>query len=339
MQYYFAPMEGITGYVFRGAHHRHYGGVDQYYTPFITPTQTRKLTARELEDVRPEHNQGIAVVPQILTNHEEDFLWAAGRLAEMGYREVNLNLGCPSPTVVTKHRGSGFLELTGKLDRFLETVSRGLEEQNMKFSVKTRIGLLDPDEFPELLRIYNQYPLERLIVHPRVRTDFYKNHPNLDSFRLAAENSKNPVCYNGDLFSAEDAAAFWEQFPETDALMMGRGMLTNPALAEEIRAAERGKPSEASARAERCEMAGGRRQRLLAFHDEVLEGYRQVIPGDKNVMFKMKELWSYLAFSFPNEGKLIKKIKKAQRMEDYRAAVKGIFETGEMAEPPMFGGF
>ncbi len=323
MQYMFAPMEGITGYVFRNAHHKFCGGADAYYTPFITPTQNRKMTARELEDVRPEHNQGLTVVPQVLTNQADGFLWAADKLGQMGYSEVNLNLGCPSPTVVTKHRGAGFLERTDALNKFLETVSLGMEELGLDFSVKTRIGLTDYDEFPDLLQIYNRYPLKRLIIHPRVRMDFYGNHPHMESFALAVKESKNPVGYNGDLFSVSDYHEFRKQFPDTDFVMMGRGMLTNPFLALEM------------AQKTPCD----RRKQMLAFHDELLLGYRAVIPGDKNVLFKMKELWSYLAFGFANGDRLVKKIKKAQRMEDYQGAVQTLFETCPLAEPPVFGGF
>lgn len=193
MDYLFAPMEGITGYVFRNAHHRHFHGIKEYYTPFISPNQTRKLTPRELNDVIPEHNEGIPLIPQILTNKADDFLWAAKRLKELGYMEVNLNLGCPSGTVVAKKRGSGFLEYPMELDEFLYQVSEGICGLGMDLSVKTRIGKTDPQEFEELLSIYNRYPLKNLIVHPRVQTDYYKNHPRMDAFDLAVRESRNPV--------------------------------------------------------------------------------------------------------------------------------------------------
>ena len=140
MKVHFAPMEGITGHVFRSAYSRHFSGISEYYSPFLTPNQTRKLTSREMEDVRPENNRGICLIPQILTNQAEDFLWAARKLNEMGYDTVNLNLGCPSATVVPKRRGAGFLGMPEELDRFLERVSRELESCSMELSVKTRIG-------------------------------------------------------------------------------------------------------------------------------------------------------------------------------------------------------
>ncbi len=312
MNYYFAPMEGITGYVYRKAHHRFYGNITQYFTPFIAPNRSRKLTSREMNDVLPSHNEGIPIVPQLLTNRAEDFVWAAAKIREFGYREVNLNLGCPSGTVVAKYRGAGFLALPEELDRFLEVVTREMERMDMKFSVKTRIGKDSSREFERLIGIFNQYPLERLIVHPRIQTDFYKNQPDWEAFGQAVKNSRNRICYNGDLFTSKDIRVFTDQFPMVQEIMLGRGLLKNPALAEE------GKGD-----LTRTLNDFGR---LRAFHDQVLEGYREAIPGDRNVLFKMKELWFYLADGFEGGERLAKKIRKAGRMEEYLAAVEQMFD-------------
>ena len=212
MDCYFAPMEGVTGYVFRNAHRRFYGNITKYFSPFLAPNRSRKLSSRERNDILPEHNKGIMLVPQVLTNRAEDFIWAAQAIQEFGYGEVNLNLGCPSGTVVTKYRGAG---------------------------LKTRIGKSDPDEFQQLLLIFNRYPLEKLIIHPRLQTDFYQNSPNFPVFQYAVEHSSNPLCYNGDIFSEEDFICFQNQFPMVPSIMLGRGLLQDPALAETI--ANRGK--------------------------------------------------------------------------------------------------
>ena len=227
MRYEFAPMEGITGYIYRNAHHAFFPSVDRYYTPFITPKQGKSFTTREWNDVIREHNAGIEVIPQILTNQADGFCMVADKLKELGYEEVNLNLGCPSGTVVAKKKGSGFLAYPDELDRFLEEI---FERCSLEISVKTRIGADDPEEFEDLMRIFNRYPVKRLIVHPRVQKDFYKNTPRLDSFELAVRESKNPICYNGDMFCREDAGKIMERFPEIDCLMFGRGMLIDPGL-------------------------------------------------------------------------------------------------------------
>ena len=321
MKRYLAPMEGITGYVYRNVQHQYFNHIDKYFTPFITPTQHRKLTSRELNDILPEHNQGMYVVPQILTNQAEGFLWAAGKAKELGYREVNLNLGCPSGTVVSKGRGAGFLADPWKLDQFFQNVMDGILQMDMKLSVKTRIGVLDPEEFYELLEVFNRYPLSELIIHPRVRTDYYKNHPNMDIFRDAVRMSRHPLCYNGDIFRAEDCRRFEKKFPGVEAVMAGRGVIANPGLAEEI---SMGRKLE--------------KPRLQAFHNALLLAYREAIPGDKNVLFKMKEVWFYLACDFVDSEKQVKKIKKAGTMWEYEAAVERLFAECPLADEPGFVG-
>ena len=321
MKYYFAPMEGITGYIYRSAHHHNFGGVDRYFTPFIATTQNHRLSSREKNDICPEHNQGMRLVPQILTNKAEDFIWAAREIAGYGYREVNLNLGCPSGTVVAKKKGSGFLFYTVELDRFLEQVVKELEPDGISVSVKTRIGLNSPDEFEDLMQIYNRYPLKELIIHPRVRSDFYENRPNLSVFRAGAKQSLNPVCYNGDIFTREAFTAFTEQFPQNqfpmiESVMLGRGAVANPALFQQLKAV--GNPDKPSKSA------------LKAFHDEIFNGYRETMSGDRNTLFKMKELWFYMGglFDGKEEGikeKQLKKIKKSQKFPEYLAAVEEIF--------------
>ena len=352
MRYEFAPMEGITGYVYRNAHHQFYKKIDRYFTPFITPNQTRKFTSREMNDVLPEHNQGIEIVPQILTNKAEDFLWASETLRDLGYEEVNLNLGCPSGTVVTKKRGAGFLAFPVALDAFLEEVCNGINRLGMKISVKTRVGKDSPDEWEELLEIYSRYPLSELIVHPRIQTDFYRNHPNLDAYELAAEknsSSKISLTYNGDLFSIQDFENLIERFPNTETVMMGRGLLTNPALAEQIEGmqekcgsseagfckARRDDPcfsEKENEEKEKCD----EKQRLRKFHDALLAGYSEAIPGDRNVLFKMKELWFYFGQAFENDEKALKQIRKAVKMDVYRDAVAKIFSECELKNPPGF---
>lgn len=249
---YFAPLEGITGFAFRNTHYAAFASVEKYYTPFTAPNYTHHWKTRDREDVDPAHNKDIPLIPQILTNRADDFLWAAGELVEMGYREINLNLGCPMPTVVKKHRGSGQLEDLDALDLFLEQICTGMEkyglsdekgnsrtgndektcsEGKLRFSIKTRIGLRTAENAAELLKIYNRYPLCELIVHPRTQTDLYKGTPDLETFEMILEDSAHPVVYNGDIFTIEDYTELITRFPECPAVMIGRGLIANPALA------------------------------------------------------------------------------------------------------------
>lgn len=310
MNYYLAPMEGITGYIHRNAFHQFFPGVEKYFTAFIAPNQNGKLSSRERDDILPEHNNGMRVVPQILTNHADDFILTAKRLQEYGYEEVNLNLGCPSKTVVSKYRGSGFLAKPQELERFLDAV---FERSDMKISIKTRIGRDEPEEFYDLIRIYNKYPLEELIIHPRTQQDFYRNHPNLEIFRYGLDTSKNPVCYNGDLFTAEAHQEFWNLFPNVDTVMVGRGLLMNPGLLGMIKTGE-----------------APDKTRIKAFHDKIYSDYQEVLFGEKVVLFKMKELWSYMIQIFTDYKKYGKKIKKAQRLAAYESAVEDLFREQEI---------
>ena len=208
-----APLEGITGYVFRNAHYAYFHPADKYFTPFITPGLNSSLKSKALKDVLPENNHGPFIVPQILTNRADEFIYTEKQLGEMGYTEINLNLGCPSGTVVAKGRGSGFLAFRDKLDAFLDEIYSTAE---MKISIKTRLGKESAEEFEALLDIYNQYPLEELIIHPRTREDYYRGLPNDEAFRMGAEKSRCPVCYNGNIFTKEDYRSVSEKFPETD---------------------------------------------------------------------------------------------------------------------------
>ena len=343
MRIYFAPMEGITTYTYRNLHWKYFGGADAYFTPFLSPGPGQGMSVKELRDILPENNQGTPVIPQLLTNRAEDFISAAGRLADYGYREINFNLGCPSGTVTAKKKGSGFLGEPEALDRFFDRVFSDplIVREGLLASVKTRIGLESPAEWPRLLEIYNRYPLKELIIHPRVRKDFYKNHPDWDAFRLALSESKNPLVYNGDLFSEEAYFRFREEFPKVDTVMLGRGLIQDPALAKRLSEIEKSgkwgskeEPSQGSGHQESGYQESGRPAdrmfgRLRAFHDELLLSYRDQMSGDRNVLFKMKEIWSYLLLSFPEKKKAGKRLMKAVRMEDYRAAVNEILDGSD----------
>lgn len=328
MEFYLAPLEGITGYIYRNALHDFFGtGINKYFMPFLAPHTKRSFNAKEKNDLLPEHNEGMYAVPQILTNSAQDFLRIEKDLLAFGYQELNINLGCPSGTVVAKGRGAGFLAEPEKLDQFLEEI---FSKTNAKVSLKTRIGVDEPEEFYRLLEIYNKYPLEELIVHPRVRQELYRGKPHLEIFRYAMEHSKNPLCYNGDIVSVDsyvNLLADWEKGSEegrkrVTSVMLGRGVLRDPALIEKLSAFASGEVRMADA--ENVNDTTDRKK-LSAFHDRLAADYQSEFSGDQNVLFKMKELWSYMIGQFPGKEKEAKAIRKARRLEEYQAAVKGIF--------------
>lgn len=309
MKLYLAPLEGITGWIFRDAVNRCFGGFDKYFVPFIRPNQMGHLSAREKKDILPEHNQNMYTIPQILTNRADDFVRTANKLKEYGYSEVNLNLGCPSRTVVTKGRGSGFLAYPDKLDVFLGEI---FESCDMKISIKTRLGMEDPEEFRRLIEIYNKYPVCELIIHPRVQKDFYRNMPDREMFGEVLPKSRSSVCYNGDIFTPEDYQNFIKDFPGVQCVMTGRGVLADPALGRRIR-------------------GGGdaNKEELRRFHDMLYRGYCEEMSGDRTILYKMKELWTYLAPAFTNSKKYAKKIKKAEKCVVYESVINELFEKEE----------
>lgn len=301
MKFYMAPLEGITTYIYRNCHKERFPGLDKYYTPFVSPTSSHDFKSREKKDVIPEHNKDIPLVPQILSNHADAFLYTAERLVEYGYKEINLNLGCPSGTVVSKGRGAGFLSDLDGLDRFLGEL---FEKITVPLSIKTRLGRDEPSEFKNILQIYNKYPVYELTIHPRVRSDFYRGVPNWDVFEEALEQSKNPVCYNGDINTVEDYERFCERFPTVDRIMIGRGLIMNPGLVRQIQT------KEVMSFDERIEYAMS-----------LQRGYEEIM-NDIPVLFKMKELWSYMAKEHPESEKVWKKIKKTKKLSDYENVIR-----------------
>ena len=225
MQFLCAPMEGVTGDLFRQAQRQTFPAADSYYTPFLSPTANRTFSPRELREIDPAHNAGIHVVPQLMGHCAEDFLWMAGRLADMGYDEVNFNLGCPSNTVTAKKKGAGLLTEPELLRQFFDDVFAACP---LPVSVKTRLGKTTAEGFPALLELYNDYPIRELIVHPRVQADQYHGQPDLEAFAYALAHSRAPVCYNGDLFDAPAVHAFQARFPGWSVSCSGAGWLPIP---------------------------------------------------------------------------------------------------------------
>ena len=312
MKYYFAPMEGITGHIYRNAYEKFFHNIDKYFTPFIIPNESRRLNTKELIDVLPENNRGMNIVPQILTDDSEGFINTSLKLQELGYNEINLNLGCPSGTVVGKGRGAGFLAKREELDKFLYEI---FDKNNIKISIKTRIGKDSPEEFYELIKIYNKYPLEELIIHPRTRTDFYGNKPNMKVFKDAMILSNTSVCYNGDIFTLNSYKELVKAFPDLNSVMLGRGILANPGLMTEIK-----------------ENTAIDRNTFKSFHEEILNAYLDLYPEDKGALFKMKELWSYMIYVFSNNKKYIQEIRKSNTLNEYNEAVSRLFEEQNIIE-------
>ena len=302
MRYYFAPMEGLTDSIFRRLHHKYFPGVDRYYMPFLSPTIHRTLTHKEDRELPMADSVAFAAVPQVLTKVAEDFLWAAQVCADRGYDEVNLNIGCPSGTVVSKGKGSGMLRDVPALDRFLEEIFSG---SPVPISVKTRLGLESPQEFPAILEVLNRYPIRELTIHPRVRKQFYDGSVHMEMFDYAASNSRNPLCYNGDIQSKAQAEAIAERYPQVQSIMIGRGLIADPGM-----------------------LSGGTDMAALeGFLSELLSVYEVEFGGSRNAMFRMKENWGFLHSRFEGSDKLWKELRKTTDVSEFKSLSAKILHT------------
>ena len=318
MNIYFAPLEGITGYVYRNAHADLFGGVEKYYAPFVSPTENICFRGKEIRDLLPENNSmKVNLVPQILTNKGKYFIKAAGQLIDLGYtKELNINLGCPSGTVVAKNKGSGFLRDLDGLQVFFEEIFswRDNRENGPDISVKTRIGVHDAEEFKEILEIYNCFPISELTVHGRTRVQMYKDRPDWQSFLYGVNNSKNPIVYNGDINTVKDYKNMHE-FCKVDDVMIGRGLIANPNLANEIR----GRDSIT-------------REQIMEYHDRLYNDYGHIMKSEKHHLFKMKEFWNYVSQNFEQDHKCRKLVRKCQKICQYKSAVEEIFDGMDLKE-------
>ena len=309
MRYYYAPMEGITDATFRRLHHKYFPGVDKYFMPFISPTIHRTLTHREARELPRADSVDFAAVPQLLGKNVEDMLWAVAVCADLGYDEVNINLGCPSGTVVSKGKGSGMLSDLDALDSFLEAI---YAQAVLPVSLKTRIGVNDSENWENILEIYRRYPVKELTVHPRIRKAFYKGDCDLTAFAQAVENSPFPVCYNGNLYSLADAEAIAARFPTVESVMIGRGLVADPGM-----------------------LTGSTdRQTLKAFLSELSDTYCIVFESKRNAIYRMKDNWHYLISLFEGSDKLWKEMRKSTDYDRFMSIANEIITTLPMRTHP-----
>ena len=306
MRYDAAPMEGLTDRVWRQAHQHYFGGADRYYAPFISPPENRVPIKKKMAELAPQANPGAPVIPQLLARDGSLAAWMIGLLRrEMGYTEVNLNLGCPSGTVTAKGKGSGMLRDLGALDRFLYTV---FDEAGGPISVKTRIGVTDPEEFGPILEVYNRYPLAELIIHPRVMRQLYRGQADRAAFAAALPSCKAPVCYNGDITTPQDLTALEAAWPGLAGLMAGRGLIANPALFRMARGGDA--PS---------------KEELRGYLTELYTGYTAAFGSATAAISRMKGFWHECIGLFAGTEKLEKQLRKLREPWEYEVTVDQIF--------------
>lgn len=308
---YLAPLRGITDVLFRNVFSKHFSGFDLAIAPFINPQRSPSKKTQLLADVFPQDNSRLPIIPQLLNNRVDEFLDLAYRLQDLGYTQLNWNLGCPSPMIANKGRGSGFLPYPEKILEMLDLV---LPQLKASLSIKMRLGYRDPSESLALLPRLDDYPLEEIIIHPRLGKQLYKGVVDRSGFQECLGHTSHRVVFNGDITSTAIFEECANLFPEINRWMIGRGVLANPFLAEEIRG-------------DLEQDSNKRKMRIREFHDELCEGYREKLFGPGHLLGKMKQLWLYLALSFPEGKKPLKKIKKARTEQQFLEGVEMMFDT------------
>lgn len=304
-----APLRGFTDAVFRNAFQRHFKGIDEAVAPFVTSIKGRCVKPSHLRDLAPADNLAMPVVPQILSNNPNEFICLANALYDLGYREINWNLGCPFPMVAKKMRGSGLLPHPDVIDRMLDQTLHGISGH---LSIKTRLGRFSSDEMDCLIPVFNRYPLCRVIVHPRTGEQMYAGKVDLKAFDVCLTRITHPVVYNGDINDLATFQLLESRFPMSSGWMLGRGLITNPFLPEMIQSGTR--------------PIGPRNRRFEKFHDDLVDGYRRQFSGPGHVLDRMKGFWGYFAAAFPDSRRIVKRIRKADSFDRYRQVVKAVFD-------------
>ena len=318
MELDFAPMEGVTSYLYRNLHAACFPGAARYYSPFIAPDGSGRFKGAALRDVLPENNRDIELVPQVLCNSPAAFLAVSRELGAMGYREVNLNAGCPSGTVVPKRKGAGMLMDLESLDAFLNEV---FSHCALRVSVKTRMGLESTVEFPAILEIYNKYPIAELIIHARDRAGMYRSAPDLAAFAASFPACRAAVSYNGNVVGKESMNVVMSTVPELTRMMLGRGAVTDPALFRLLRG---GAALEAA--------------ELRCFLERLEAAFLEAGLGEHFTLARLKEVWYYVICKFPGADRLQKALNKSRRLEDYHAALSALFSSGRFDAGAVFRG-
>lgn len=304
----FAPMEGITFAQFRALHRELFPGAAEYYTPFIAPDSKGSFRQKYLKELTGDRS--VSTVPQLLVNNADAFNATALKFRALGFEEINLNVGCPSGTVYAKHKGAGMLLDLVSLDRTLCGIYGQAEQHGYRVSIKTRMGVHSTSEFPEILEIYNRYPVSRLIIHARCRDAFYEGETDLSGFVSAVNRCRCPIVYNGNIFTVSDYAGLLARVPKLRSVMLGRGAVTNPAVFRELRGGSPLSPGE-----------------LHGFHDRLTEAWLASGLDPKFTVERMKTLWAYWQTHFPESKKELRAIWKAKDLSAYRAAVSAVFQT------------
>ncbi|MFV8361092.1 tRNA dihydrouridine synthase [Flavobacterium sp. LS1P3] len=306
-----SPLQGFTDFRFRNAQNKLFGGIDTYYSPYIRLNGKMVIKPSYERDLLPENNLDLEVIPQVITNDADEFLFVAKYVRELGYKELNWNLGCPYPMVTKSGMGSGLISNPEKINNILH---RAHNESDIIVSMKMRLGYENSEEILDVLPILDTYPIKNIAIHARIGKQLYKGGVNLDAFQLCVDNTKHKLYYNGDITSVAKFHEMQQRFPTINHWMIGRGLISDPFLPSMIKN-------------NTSEYPANKMELFSAFHDTLYAIYSESLSGSTHILLKMYHLWEYFSATFSNPHKVLKKIKKAQSIRNYEAAVAEIFKN------------
>ena len=306
-----SPLQGFTDFRFRNAFNEYFGGIDTFYSPYIRLNGKLVVKSAYERDILQENNSSLTVIPQIMTNDAEEFLFVAKYVQDLGYDELNWNLGCPYPMVTKRGMGAGLISESEKIDSILDRVH---SESNITVSMKMRMGYEDSNEILETLPVLDKYPLKNIAIHARIGKQLYKGGVDLEAFQKCLDQTKHKLYYNGDITSVAVFREMRERFPTIDHWMIGRGLIADPFLPSMIKN-------------DTLEYPDNKIDLFRQFHDTLYNQYTEALSGPKHITMKMFHFWEYFATTFNNPHKVLKKIKKAKSIYKYEAAVREVFNT------------
>ncbi len=307
-----SPLQGFTDFRFRNAQNKYFGGIDTFYSPYIRLNGKLVVKSSYERDLLPENNKDLEVIPQIITNDEEEFLFVAKYVQQLGYKELNWNLGCPYPMVTKSGMGSGLISNPQKINSILD---RAHSESDIIVSMKMRLGYENSEEILDVLPILDNYPIKNIAIHARIGKQLYKGGVHLDAFQHCIDNTKHKLYYNGDITSVTKFHEMQKRFPSIDHWMIGRGLIADPFLPSMIKNNTLAYPE-------------NKMELFSAFHDTLYEGYSESLSGQTHILLKMHHLWEYFSVVFSNPHKVFKNIKKSKSIRNYEATVKEIIAKG-----------
>ena len=307
-----SPLQGFTDFRFRNAQNKFFGGIDTFYSPYIRLNGKLIIKPSYERDILPENNSTLEVIPQIITNDADEFLFVANYVKELGYKELNWNLGCPYPMVTKCGMGSGLISDSEKIRTILDKVHT---KSDIIVSMKMRLGYDTNDEILQVLPILDTFPIKNIAIHARIGKQLYKGGVHLDAFQSCLENTSHKLYYNGDITSVAKYKEMQERFPSVDHWMIGRGLISDPFLPSMIKNDSANYPK-------------NKMELFSQFHDTLYEGYSQSLSGTTHILLKMHHLWEYFSKTFSNPHKVEKNIRKAKSIRNYEETVKEVFKAG-----------